>query len=232
MAKKNTTPPREPIPTAREMANSPPALAHIELDDESKTAWLVYDHEPGWPQPGEPLSGEWGATVAAKALRCGKAKIVADYFRTNATQPLNVRCILADMLDPPPDCTEPRRLEFKYYKRTALKGHGLRRLELMGELANKLVRDGWARGKVNAAVKNIADNSGVSESDVYEGRRLIEDRGRGEFGDDVSDKVWSKRFDKKYGLSPRKKANANERARRKRVAGKKGAKLSQPLGHR
>jgi hypothetical protein len=197
MAKKHTTPPREPIPTAREMADSPPALAHIELDDESKTARLVYDHEPGWPQPSEPLSGEWGATVAAKALRCGKAKIVADYLRTNETIPLNVRCILADMLDPPPDCTEPRRLEFKYEKETALSGHHLRRLELLGQRVKRELHE--EGGKVIAAVRKIAVDSGASESEVYKGLRLIREMGCSEFGDDVSDEVWSERFDKKDG---------------------------------
>jgi hypothetical protein len=170
------------LPTARQLANAPPPLARIVVDERSQTARIVIDRE-GWPKPGEPLVGGGGAHVAARALRCGKSDVVASYLNGLSSRKnipphdQEVLRIMANMLGPPSDCHEPFRFEMKHRTRgSSFNAERQFRLMIIGRHA-VWRRDGSAKGKFKPAVHQTRIDLGVSESDVYKGLKLVEGRG-------------------------------------------------------
>jgi hypothetical protein len=167
------------LPRARQLANTPPGLARLEVDEQSLTAKRVTIRE-GWPEPGEPLTGEWGAAVATKALRAGRLDPVARYFQDERMISPTVLLILADMINPPPGCVEPFHFKIKRRRRgnhfeikrrrrgNSYNAQRQARLQFIGWHATML-RDGWAKGKLDAAVEQTKTDLGVCEADVYRG---------------------------------------------------------------
>jgi hypothetical protein len=105
------------ILTARQLANSPPALAHTEINRKKmgRRPKLVIDRS-GWPDDGERLTGTWGAQVAITALRRGQPELAARHLRDDNAPSRHVRCLLADMMHPGPECRELVRFKSMHRK--------------------------------------------------------------------------------------------------------------------
>jgi hypothetical protein len=156
--------------TARQLANSPPALAHTEIDRKKmgRKPKLVIDRL-GWPDDDERLTGTWGAQVTIKALRSKKPEFASRHLRDDKTPSRHVWCLLADMMHPGPECRELVRFKIMHRKSGKPKvvcdhsGWPGPEERLIGERGERTAVEGLRCGKLELAARHLRDDEAFSE---------------------------------------------------------------------
>jgi hypothetical protein len=191
---------------ARQAANTKPFLRpRIKGDPDIEEVSVVHNGQR-WPSSEEPVDEKTAIFALQHGTNPEARRIIGRYLRETETRSLRVLGYLADMIDPPEDCSYPFIFQFKKHSD---KVHKLNRYAEIG-LHCRALHD-QRGGALKDAIYQTKMDLGVSVRDIYRGLDVIPgkivggkspkaSKGRTKIvdwrSDEASDEEFSRGFDK------------------------------------